>query len=146
MGALVFSMNGEPRGKGRPRTSVRGGFARVYTDAATRKYEASVRRVAEAAMGARPPMDGALSVSLRFRLSPPKSMTKRERAAVLAGEQPYLGRIDLDNGAKAILDAMNGVAFHDDRQIVRLFLTKGAAEMAGVDVRIEPLEPQESGL
>lgn len=146
MQPLVFSLAGDPRGKGRPRTSVRGGFARVYTDAATRKYEASVRAVAVGVMAGRAPMDGALSVSLRFRLAPPKSMTKRERASVLAGESAYLGRIDLDNAAKAVLDAMNAVAFHDDRQIVRLFLTKGAAEQAGVDVRIEPLEPQEAAL
>lgn len=142
MEPLVFSLAGDPRGKGRPRTSVRGGFARVYTDAATRKYEASVRAVAEQVMAGRPPMEGAISVSLRFRLAPPKSMTKRLRAAVLSGEQVYLGRIDLDNAAKAALDAMNGVAFVDDVQIVRLFLTKGAAAVAGIDVRIEPLEPQ----
>ena len=40
---LVFSMSGNPRGKGRPRATVRGGFARVYTDKKTREYATSVR-------------------------------------------------------------------------------------------------------
>lgn len=146
MDALVFSLAGDPRGKGRPRTSVRGGFARVYTDAATRKYEASIKHIAALEMRGRAPFEGPLSVSLRFRLSPPKSMSKRQRAAVLAGDEAYLGRVDLDNCAKAVLDAMNGVAFLDDVQIVRLFLTKVAAAQAGADVRIEPLQPQEAGL
>lgn len=143
MDVLQFSMSGAPRGKGRPRTAVRGGFARVYTDARTRKYEASVASLAAIAMAGRPPFVGPLSVSLRFRLEPPKSMSKRERAAVLAGEQAYLGRIDADNAAKAVLDGMNGVAFADDVQIVRLFVVKVADARPGVDVRLEALQPQD---
>lgn len=143
MEALTFSMAGDPRGKGRPRLSTRGGFARAFTDPKTREYEASVRRIAAAQMQGRAPFRGALSVSLRFRLSPPASMSKRQRARVLAGEEAYFGRIDVDNASKAILDPLNGVCWADDRQVVRLFATKVAAPDPGVDVRIEPLEPQE---
>lgn len=149
MDALTFSMAGAPRGKGRPRTRVHrpknGGapFAQIYTDDATRQYEASVRKLAAAAMDGRPPFDGALSVSLRFRLQPAKSMPKRDRAPILAGEQPYFGLYDADNLAKSILDGCNGVCWGDDRQITRLFVTKIAADRPGVDVRVEPLEPQE---
>lgn len=142
MDALTFSMSGEPRGKGRPRATVRGGFARVYTDPLTRKYEASIRAVATAAMAGHAPFQGPLSVSVRLRLEPPASMSKRLRAAVLAGEAPYMGRIDADNGAKAVLDALNGVCFGDDKQIMRLFVTKAASATPGVDVRVEPLAPQ----
>lgn len=137
--ALTFSATGEPRGKGRPRATARGGFARMYTDEKTRKYESSIRKIAAAAMEGIKPFNGPLSVSVRLRLQPPASMSKRQRAAVLAGEQPYLGRIDCDNGAKAILDACNGVIWIDDKQIVRLWVTKVAAEKPGIDVRVEPL-------
>lgn len=141
MTVLTFSMAGLPRGKGRPRTSVRGGIPRVYTDAATRKYEASISKVAVGVMAGRRPLDGPLSVSVRLRLSPPISMSKRERARVLAGEQPYFGRVDVDNAAKAVLDALNGICWGDDNQIVRLFVTKIAAEMPGIDLRIEAYAP-----
>lgn len=139
---LTFSLSGEPRGKGRPRATVRAGFARMYTDAATRKYEASIGAAATRVMAGRAPLEGPLSVSLRVRLAPPKSMTKRQRAAVLSGEAAYFGRIDCDNAAKAVLDGCNGIVWRDDVQITRLFITKTAAERPGVDIRIEALAPQ----
>lgn len=141
---LVFSMSGAPRGKGRPRATVRGGHATTYTDPKTRAYESSVAAIARKAMQGRPPFEGALSVSLRFRLGLPKSMSKRERAAILAGERPYFGRTDTDNMAKAILDGCNAIVWIDDVQITRLFAIKEAAEAPGVDVKVQPLEPQES--
>jgi Holliday junction resolvase RusA-like endonuclease len=123
---------------------VRGGHATTYTDPKTRAYELSVAAIARAAMKGRPPLEGALSVSLRFRLALPKSMSKRERAAVLAGERPYFGRIDCDNAAKSLLDGCNTIVWRDDVQITRLFVVKEAAEAPGVDVKVQPLEPQES--
>lgn len=147
--AITFSMVGEARGKGRPRATARrvGNqvIASVYTDAKTKRYEASVRSVAQKAMAGRAPLEGALSVSLRFRLAVPKSAPKYQRAAYLSGEQAYLGAFDVDNLAKSILDGCNAVVWGDDRQITRLFVTKIAAEIPGVDVRVEAFQPQESG-
>jgi Holliday junction resolvase RusA-like endonuclease len=142
MDPVVFSMSGVVKGKGRPRATVRGGFARLYTPAETRQYENAARAVAVQIMAGRAPFEGPLSVSLRLRFSPPKSTTKARRARLLSGEEAYLGSIDVDNAAKALLDAFNGVCWGDDVQIVRLFVTKVAAEKPGIDVRIEPLAPQ----
>lgn len=139
MTVWAFSLAGEPRGKARPRATVRGGFARVYSDPTTRKYEQSIREVAERMMCGKMPLEGALSVSLRFRLSVPASYSKRLRTAILAGEEPYFGSFDADNLAKAILDALNGVLFVDDKQVVRLFVEKLGAEQPGVDIRVEAL-------
>lgn len=146
MEVLAFSMTGEPRGKGRPRATTRrvgkAVIASVYTDAKTKRYEASVRAVALKAMGGRAPLAGPLSVSLRFRLAIPKSAPKYLRAAYLSGEDAYLGAFDIDNLAKSILDGCNAACWGDDRQIVRLFVTKIAAEKPGVDVRVEAFAPQ----
>lgn len=142
MEPVIFSCTGQPRGKGRPRATVRGKFASMYTDPVTRKYEAAVKGIARDAMGGRAPFEGPVSVSLRFRFQPAKSLPKYVRARLLAGEEAYLGTTDLDNLAKSILDGCNTVCFRDDVQVVRLFVTKIAAEKPGVDVRIEPLAPQ----
>lgn len=142
MDPLFFHFDGEPRGKGRPRATARGGYARMYTDDKTRKYEQSIARAAAIALDGRKPLEGPLSVSVRLRLQPPASMSKRQRARILAGEEPYLGRIDCDNGAKAVLDAMNGVVWPDDKQIVRLWVTKVPHEKPGVDVRVETFQFQ----
>lgn len=139
---VSFSCNGAPRGKGRPRLSTRGGFARAYTDPLTVAYEKSIAEIAKAAMGGGDPYTGALSVSLRFRLPVPASMSKRQRARILAGEEAYYGRIDLDNMIKAVWDSLNGIVFGDDSQVVRLFATKEAHATPGVDVKVMALEPQ----
>ena len=144
--ALVFSCTGQPRGKGRPRTRIQrtsaGDFAQLYTDPRTREYEAAIGRIATAAMKGRRPFTGALSVSLQFRFAPPKSTTKALRARLIAGEEPYFGIYDVDNLAKSVLDGMNKIVFGDDKQVTRLFVTKIAAEKAGIDIRVEPLAPQ----
>lgn len=141
---ILFSFSGTPVGKGRPRATVRGGFATIYTPSKTRKYELAVAKVARIAMGSQRPLEGPLSVSMRFRLPIPKSMTKRLQRAVLAGEEAYMGAFDLDNLIKAVLDPCNAICFHDDKQVVRLFATKLASERPGVDIRIEALQPQSS--
>lgn len=143
MDPLVFFFHGDPRGKGRPRLSTRGGFARAFTDPKTRQYEQSIAREAALVLGSRKPLEGPLSVSVQLRLQVPASMSKRQRARVLAGEEAYLGRIDVDNGAKAVLDAMNGVVWADDKQIVRLWITKEPHEKPGVTVIVRALEPQD---
>ena len=139
---LTFSCEGAPRGQGRPRTAVRGRHAVIYKDAKSRIYEESIAKIAAAAMKGRKPFTGALSLSVRFRLEVPKSTPKKERARILSGEQPYFGAFDTSNMIKALEDAMNRVVYEDDRQIVRIFATKEAAPVAGLDVKVMCLEPQ----
>jgi hypothetical protein len=52
------------------------------------------------------------------------------------GEAPWL---DLDNLAKAILDAIKGYAFHDDAQVARLLVERRAGERERITVRVERL-------
>ena len=134
---IKFSVGIIPRGKGRPRATVRGGFARLYTDAETRKYEAIIAAAAVRAMAGRPPLDGPVMAVIQIRIPVPASYSKRRRAAILAGEEPYWGSGDIDNQLKSIFDACNGVVFLDDKQIVRLTAIKTPSENPGVDVRIE---------
>lgn len=139
---LTYSMNGLPRGQGRPRATARRGFATVYKASADRTYESSVRRVAEAAMSGRPPFEGPLILSVRFRLPIPKSATKRTRSAMAAGLIAPTTKPDLSNALKAIEDAMNRVVFIDDAQVVRGVQEKIYAEVPGVDVILLPWTPQ----
>jgi Holliday junction resolvase RusA-like endonuclease len=142
MTVVAFSMAGEPRGQGRPRATARGGFASVYKDPKSRKYEQSVAAVARAAMGERAPLEGPLSLSLRFRMPIPKSYSKGVRASMASGETAPVSKPDLSNLVKAIEDGMNTIVFVDDSQIVRSFQTKIYAEQPGVDVRVEAYQPQ----
>ena len=52
------------------------------------------------------------------------------------GEPPWL---DLDNLAKAILDAIKGYAFHDDAQVARLLVERRPGESERITVRVQKL-------
>jgi len=49
------------------------------------------------------------------------------------GDPPWL---DLDNLAKAILDAIKGYAFHDDAQVSRLLVERRSGERERITVRV----------
>ena len=54
------------------------------------------------------------------------------------GDPPWM---DLDNLAKAILDACKGYAFHDDSQVARLLVERRAGERERITVTIAPGRP-----
>lgn len=131
---LSFTIPGEPRGKGRPRASRFKGGVRLYTDAKTAGYEGLIAYAAQQALAGRPPLDGPLVVTVLVRLAPTASTSKKDRAAMLAGDLLPTKKPDLDNIVKAVLDGCNGVAFRDDALVCWINAGKVYAPTAGVDV------------
>lgn len=133
--AVYFVVYGEPHGKGRPRASSRGGFVRMYTPATTLAYEGEVARIAEAARGDMPVLDTPVWLRVVAHHGVPRSWSKRKQKAALDGAL-IPGKPDLDNVAKAVLDALNGVIYQDDRQVVRLVAEKRYSTDPKVEVYI----------
>ena len=50
------------------------------------------------------------------------------------GDPPWM---DLDNLAKALLDAIKGYAFHDDAQVARLLVERRAGERERITIRVD---------
>ena len=50
---------------------------------------------------------------------------------------------DIDNIIKAVLDALNGVAYKDDTQVVQVMATKKYRDKAFVEVAIFELQMEE---
>ena len=138
MSTLYFTIPGEVRGKGRPRLSTRGGFARMHTDTKTASYEGLVALAAQTALAGAAPLCGPLQVDVVARLVPAASLSSRKREALLNGRWAPK-KPDLDNVVKAVLDGCNGVAFADDVTVCRTVTEKVYAATAGVDVTITPL-------
>jgi Holliday junction resolvase RusA-like endonuclease len=133
---IHFQVEGDPKGKGRPRFSRVGSFTKVYTDKQTLGYEAKIANFAKQAMGGTEPLKTAVSVYLYVRLSIPHSYPKKRGEACLNGSELPCKKPDIDNIAKTYLDAMNGVIFVDDTQVIDLHVKKLYAEKAGVDVMV----------
>lgn len=108
---VVIQLMGPPHGKGRPRTRVIGEFATIFTDAKTRKYENELKAAGIAAMAGREPLDEAIAVVIYAYMPVPKSWSKKDRAAALAGDIMPTTGIDLDNIAKMV----DGLNYHPPR-------------------------------
>jgi Holliday junction resolvase RusA-like endonuclease len=138
---IRFTVPGLPVPKGRARVT-RQGFA--YTPAKTRSYEAAVRAYYCQACPGVPPIPAGVPISLtvaaRFPL--PASAPKRQRYHLTMGGCVRMAtRPDLDNIVKAVLDALNGVAWADDGQVCRLTAGKTrTAEVPQVEVSFMALE------
>ncbi len=134
---VQYSVPGEPRGKGRPRFAKRGNFVKTYTDAKTASYEDQIRFYALKAMGDSKVIEGAVRVFVSIRMAVPKSYSAKRREACLNGFDKPLKKPDWDNVAKSICDAMNGVIYVDDTQIVEAHVTKQYAAQSEVIVLVQ---------
>ena len=120
MDPIRFEVMGEPVGQGRPRTTVRNGRAIIYKPEKSKVYEALVKAEAVKAMKGEKPTNAPVCLALFVRKSVPSGANKKTRAAMLAGELWPTKKPDLDNVVKAVCDALTGVVWEDDRQIVSL--------------------------
>ena len=131
-----FMVPGEPVGKGRPRVVRRGGFTQTYTPEKTASYENLVKLEFQR-QGGRMLKDGPVFLSIQAWYGIPKSVSKRKREAMMGGLIRPTRKPDCDNVAKVIADALNGLAWRDDSQVVSLLVVKRFGEEPGVEVTIE---------
>lgn len=134
---VTFSVSGVPVAKGRPRLSTRGGFARAYTPAKTRNYEDAIRIEAAAAMDGRQPVEEPCSVSVIAFVPMPQSMSQKKREQAISGDLRPVTRPDLDNYAKAALDACNGILYRDDSLVTDLRVMKRYAAFPRLVITME---------
>jgi Holliday junction resolvase RusA-like endonuclease len=134
---LVYSVYGEPVGKGRPRFARRGNFVSTYSPQKTKTYEDEIRMMAKAAMGASDPLETPVTVAIYIRVGIPKSFSKQKHKDALANIERPTKKPDIDNIAKCFLDAMNGIVYLDDKQVVSLHITKIYAETPAVEVMVK---------
>lgn len=120
---IRVTIKGTPVAKARPRFT-RAGHA--YNTAATSTYEHIVSSACQVAMLThRKKMTGApVKVEMALVFPIPASWSKRKQADAMIGSVPHTSKPDAENVAKAILDAMNGVVYADDKQVIDLRVTK----------------------
>ncbi len=119
---IMFPLHIIPKAKGRPRFFRMGKRVATYTPAKTRNYEENILAQAIQFKPQRP-INGPIEVRLTFYMPAPK-MPKKYNPLIEREILPVAKRPDLDNLAKAILDALNGVFWEDDKLIYKQVLKK----------------------
>lgn len=134
MSAVTFSVVGDPMGKKRAKFARRGKFVHTYSPKENVDYE---QRVRDAYKGNPSFGDEPLKVEIYALYPIPKSITKKKLALIQDGKLLPCSKPDVDNVSKIILDALNGVAYNDDKQVVLLTIKKLYSETPRVEVSID---------
>lgn len=120
MNPLSLTVYGVPVAQGRPKFFRSGNHVGAYDPKKSRDYKASIRIQAIEQLrfnGHMPPLhEGALTMQVCAYLPRPKTLPKR----IIH----HIRRPDADNIAKGCKDALKGVVYKDDSQIVELHVRK----------------------
>lgn len=117
-------------GKARPRF-MRSGH--TYTTESTRDAEKQIAACARSA-GVEPiQAPQPVSVLIEAFYPIPTSWPKAKKADANAGDLLPTVKPDIDNVAKLVLDALNGIAYEDDAQVVAIAATKAYGLRKGPD-------------
>lgn len=129
---ITFIVDGKPQGKLRARTfyNSRMGRMQSITPQQTKDYEDLIAWSYKAA-GGRYLGDRLVEVDISAFYDIPKSTSKKKRQEILEnGIRPTV-KPDCDNIIKVVLDALNSIAYTDDKQVVSVRCQKYYTEAAG---------------
>lgn len=134
---MNFIVEGKPQGKARARTfyNKRLGKMQSITPEQTKSYEDLIRWKYKAAGGgyyANIP----LQVDIQAFYPIPKAFNKAKTNAALNGILRPSTKPDCDNIIKVVLDALNGVAYYDDKQVICVSCNKYYGETGYLKVTI----------
>lgn len=81
-------------------------------------------------------IDTPIEVECRFYFKPPKSYTKTKLKQITSKQMLYTKKPDVDNLFKGVTDALNGVIYNDDSQIVKATMYKEYSDEDRIVVEI----------
>ena len=134
---VSFTIPGQPVGKGRPRFT-RSGV--IYTPERTKKYERLVKECYREQCGNINFGTTSIALYVKAYVTPLTKFRKAEKLAALKGELKPIAKPDADNILKVILDALNEVAYDDDRYIYKIEIERIYSETPHIDVIIRDQE------
>lgn len=145
MPPVAFSVIGKPQPAGSKRAFVVAGRA-VVTEAnqKSRPWKQEVASTAAITMDGEPPLTGALGLTAIFYLARPKSHygTGRNRGQVKKGAPRFpTGKPDATKLLRGVEDALIGIVYRDDAQIIAQTVMKRYGEPERVEVSVTRAEP-----
>lgn len=128
---MKFTIPGEPTGKARPRVTKWG----THNTEKTVLYENLVKMCYQEQC--KEYTEKPLVAFIEIYYGIPKSTPKKNIKPMLEGKIRPCKKPDIDNVCKIIFDALNGIAYKDDTQIVSLIASKWYGETARVEVEFK---------
>lgn len=119
-------------GKQRPRVTRHV----TYTPKKTVEYEKRVREIFKEKYKNHEPINGPVKMHVTAYLKIPKSASKIKKTAMERNRIRPTKKPDWDNIGKIITDALNKVAYHDDKQVVSCTVDKFYSSEPRVQVDI----------
>jgi len=111
----------EPVSWQRPKTRLVNGWVKHYSPAKTKNYEKAIGDYwKQATKGFKFEREQAVVVNIIFGLPMPKSASLKKKAEMASGRIKHIKKPDIDNLTKAVLDGLNGIAWDDDSQVIRI--------------------------
>ena len=138
MKIISFTVYGDPKGKARPRITTINNHARSFQTAKQNAVENYIKmaylETAESVY-----FNGALSVRIIAYFPIPKSASKKKREEMLIGSIRPVIKPDCDNILKCVEDALNRIAYDDDKQIVDSSISKYYSDRPRTEIEIREL-------
>jgi len=132
---ISVTIPGDPVAQGRGRAVRTGKGVRVIDPKKSRSWKGAAQVHMLAAMKGKTPLPGPVSATIKAYWPCRGPRKRTPRPAYMRPKRP-----DADNIAKAVLDAAQGILFHDDGQVVDLRVQKWYAaqgDTARVEVTVE---------
>jgi len=111
-------------------------FVRVYTPEKTVNYEVLIKELFAIKYPDFEPVETALEIELTARIMIPSSASKKRKKLMEDREIRPTKRPDIDNILKAVLDALEGLAYKNDAQIVAAKVNKFYSVRPHLDIKI----------
>jgi Holliday junction resolvase RusA-like endonuclease len=136
---IQFTVYGEPVAQGRPRATMIDGHIRMYDPKKSRDFKDYVRLVASEH---RPEKlrEGPISLVVKVYKPTLKSFSKKKKAAAEAGQLRPTSKPDVSNYLKLIEDALTGVIWKDDSQIIDCSISKYYSETPRTEIQIKEMD------
>lgn len=136
MRLLEFTIPGEPVAKGRPRMTRQG---RAYTPQKTVNYETLIKECFAVAYPDHQPLTGPLGLKIDAHFTIPASWSQKKQLAAQNYAILPTKRPDVDNLIKC-MDALNGIAWRDDSQIVSVLANKFYSTRPRLEIEITEVD------
>ena len=134
---ITFRVYHKIKSKSRPRFNTKTG--RAYKVKEDTLYENAIKNAYNASGGVK--SDKYIKMTLDMYFAIPKSYTKKRKLACARNQERPAKKPDVDNVLKNVCDALNGVAYDDDIQVIEVICRKYySQDEEYIEVRLEEIE------